>query len=90
VTSDHFRVLSPGERPEYCFHFTSISGVFLPDLMTFPALYSGIRSASMAGIIELVFYRKVVVETLFFAANANTKTGRIKVTFDQISIQFEI
>jgi hypothetical protein len=40
-------------RPEYCFYAPSISGVFLPDPMTFPPLSGGIRSFPEAGIIDL-------------------------------------
>jgi hypothetical protein len=40
-------------RREYCFHFPSISRVFLQDPVTFPPLSGGIHSFPEARIIDL-------------------------------------
>jgi hypothetical protein len=41
-------------------------------------------------ILLFVSTEKVVVETLISSTNANSKTSKIKIKFDQIVIQFEI
>jgi hypothetical protein len=47
-------IISRFSGPEYCFHFRSILGTFLPQTVIFPELSSRFRSFAKVGIIGLV------------------------------------
>jgi hypothetical protein len=73
---ESLRFFSGDFRPFSCAFSREMAGIllpfyidfrsFLPDSVAFPAFFSGIRSASMAGIIELGFYRKISSRNLIF------------------------